>query len=313
MNLAVIDLGTNTFHLMVVNVRNDGTYTRVYKTKTAVKLGKGGITEGIIAPDSFERGVSTIVQYRKIIDRLGVRKVFAFGTSAIRSAENGPDFIDEVKELTGIEIRPISGEEEAEYICHGVWEALDIGDEISLIIDIGGGSIEFIVADSDKIYSKFSYNIGVARMLEKFQPADPVTDEEVLHIESYLEHELKDLFVQLEKYSIRTLIGSSGSFDTFAEMIVHRYNRLSELKGRTEYQFDMNEFSAIHRQLLRSTVEERKSTKGIILMRVDMIVLASIFVNFIIRRMSIQKMRLSTYALKEGVIARLIKNSAVIL
>lgn len=311
MNVAVIDLGTNTFHLLIVKVRQDGTYVKLFKTKNAVKLGKGGITQNIIAPEPYRAGIETIKRYKEIIDRYNVRKIFAFGTSSIRSAENAEDFIDDVKEATGIQIRAISGDEEAEFICYGVWEALEIGKEIALVIDIGGGSIEFIAADDNAMHLKRSYDIGVARMLEKFNPSDPITVQEIKAIEDYLEEMLKELFVEIDRYKIQTVIGASGSFDTFAEMISYRFDKPGILKGKTEYLFDLEEFYAVHEQLISSTLEERKSTKGIVAMRVDMIVLAGIFVNFILKKLNIAKMRLSSYALKEGVIAKIIKESAI--
>jgi exopolyphosphatase / guanosine-5'-triphosphate,3'-diphosphate pyrophosphatase len=308
MNLAIIDLGTNTFHLMIVKVKSDGSYKKMYKTKTPVKLGKGGITEAIIAPESYERGVSAIKEYKKVIDSLDVKRVFAFGTSAIRNAKNGQEFIEDIYDLTGIKIKSISGEEEAEYICHGVWEALDIGEKKTLIIDIGGGSIEFIIADNSTIYWKRSYEIGVARLLEKFKPSDPISPKEISEIENYLEEELATLFPAAAQHNINSMVGASGSFDTFAEMIAFKYFSPDILKRKTSYQFEMKYFQAIHEQLLKSTVEERKNTKGVIAMRVDMIVLASIFVNLIIKKIGIQQMHLSAYALKEGVLAKIIKD-----
>jgi exopolyphosphatase / guanosine-5'-triphosphate,3'-diphosphate pyrophosphatase len=311
MNVAVIDLGTNTFHLLIVKVREDGTYHKLFKTKNAVKLGKGGITKNIIAPGPYRKGIETIKIYRGIIERYNVKKVFALGTSSIRSAMNGKEFIEDIREETGIQVKPISGEEEAEFICHGVWDALEIGDEIALIIDIGGGSIEFILADDRTMYSKQSYNIGVARLLEKFNPSDPITPEEVGSIEEYLETVLQPLFSKVKEHRITTVIGASGSFDSFAEMIAYRFNKPEILKRKTEYSFNLEEFYLIHEQLLKSTLEDRKVTKGIVAMRVDMIVLASVFVNYILKKLNITKMRLSSYALKEGVIAKIIKESAI--
>lgn len=291
---------------MIGNIRPDGSFVKSYKTKTSVRLGEGGITTNRIVPEAFERGVETLKSYKQMMVRHNVQKIYAYGTAALRSAENSEDFIDEVYDATGISIKIISGEEEAELICHGVWEALSIGNTPALIIDIGGGSNEFILADDEKIIYKGSFNIGVARLMEQFKPSDPIKPEEISIIEGFLREELQSLFEALKPFKTDTIIGSSGSFDTFAEMIAYRFYSLETLKGRTEYNIDLHDFHQIHTQLLISTFEERLHTKGIIRMRADMIVLASVFVNFMIRELEVKNLRISTYALKEGALAKII-------
>jgi exopolyphosphatase/guanosine-5'-triphosphate,3'-diphosphate pyrophosphatase len=212
------------------------------------------------------------------------------------------DFIEAVYRETGIRVEIISGEMEAEYIYLGVRTALDMGMENSLVMDIGGGSVEFIIADKNRIKWSFSFNLGAARLLETFKPSDPISQEEIFMVENYLEKNLGKLFAECEKYKPEVLIGSSGSFDTFAEMIANEYYSPEILENKTEYVFDMEEYEKIHRILIASNREERAQMKGIIPMRVDMIVLASIFVNFIIKKLDIHEMKLSTHALKEGIL-----------
>jgi len=142
-------------------------------------------------------------------------------------------------------------------------------------------------------------------MLEKFRPSDPISEKDVRALESYFTGELEPLFEAAARHPVKELIGASGSFDTFAGMIAHRFHTPEILKGRTEYEFSLDEFRAVHEQLLRSTAAERLQTKGIIPMRVDMIVIASVFVNLILEKLALRRMRLSTYSLKEGVLHEL--------
>ncbi len=308
MRVAIIDIGTNTFHLLIAEVLPDGGYTKVYSSKNSVKLGRGGINQNFIHSGPFKKGVATLAKYKSIAAQYNADKIFAFATSAVRSATNGKHFVDEVEHNIGIEIRVITGNEEAELIYEGVRQALDIGPEKCLIMDIGGGSVEFIIADYRKSYWRSSYNMGVARILEMLKPSDPIKPQEVTAEEIYLDNELKPLFTELSKHKIDTLIGASGSFDTFAEMIAYKYLSPSVLHDVTCFDFNMTHYNEIHHQLLLSTKEARKKTKGIIPMRVDMIVLASVMVNYVINKAKIKKMRLSTYALKEGVLANVIRN-----
>ena len=156
MRIAIIDLGTNTFNILIVKVNSAKTPTKLYQSKISVKLGEGGINKNFIEPVPFQRGIEAMKTYKDIMQRNAVDKVFAFATSAIRTASNGNEFVTKVKEETGIEVTMISGDKEAELIYYGVRNALELTDDNSLIIDIGGGSTEFIIANKNKIFWKQS-------------------------------------------------------------------------------------------------------------------------------------------------------------
>ena len=305
MRIAVIDLGTNTFNLFVAEIISSSEHKKIFKTKVPVKLGEGGMAKSKIATAAFARGMDALRKYKKLMDDFNVEQIFAFATSAIRSASNGKKFVDTAKKEMGITINVISGEREADFIYKGVSHALEIGQDASLILDIGGGSNEFIIATSETVLWRQSFDLGVSRMLEKFKPSDPISEAEIKKMEKYFESELATLFEAVQNNPVKELIGSSGSFDTFADMIAHKFHSPEILKGKTEYEFNVSEFSEIHNQLLKSTKAERMQTKGLVEMRVDMIVIGSVFVNFILTKLQLNKMRLSTYSLKEGVLHEL--------
>jgi exopolyphosphatase/guanosine-5'-triphosphate,3'-diphosphate pyrophosphatase len=307
MRIAIIDLGTNTFNILIVETENSDTYKQIFQTKIAVKLGEGGINKGFIAPIPFQRGIDALVQYKLVLDDYGVEKVFAFATSAIRSASNGNEFVAIAKLKANIDIQVISGDKEAELIYYGVRSAVKMTDKTSLIIDIGGGSTEFIIANKDQVFWKQSFLLGAARLLERFNPSDPITDKEIEDVKGYLKQELQPLFEAVKKYPITELIGSSGSFDSLAEMIAHRFYTPSILENKTEYEFKMDDCSAIYDIIIKSTKAERTAMKGLVQMRVDMMVISSILVHFVVAEFEIEKMRLSTYSLKEGVLHDVMK------
>ncbi len=302
MRIAIIDLGTNTFNILIVKINHAKSFAHLYQSKISVKLGEGGINKNYIEPLPFERGIEALKTYKETMERFYVEKVYAFATSAIRSASNGKEFLAKAKEETGIDVTMISGDKEAELIYYGVRNAVKLTEETSLIIDIGGGSTEFIIANKKEIFWKQSFLLGAARLLEMFNPSDRITDIEHKAIVNYLSGELKPLLEAVKKYPITELIGSSGSFDSLAEMIVHKFYTPKILKNKTEYVFEINDFKHIYEMIIKSNKEERLNMKGLIEMRVDMIVISSIIVDFIIESFSITKMRLSTYALKEGML-----------
>lgn len=301
--LAIIDLGTNTFNLLIIERGAGVDYQIIFADKLAVKLGQGGIDAKIIAPEPFQRGIEAIKSYLKTANEHGAERVFAFGTSAIRSSSNGKDFVKAVKDQTGVEVRIIDGDTEAEYIYYGVQQALQLGQETSLIMDIGGGSTEFILCNESEIFWKQSFDLGVTRLMEMFKPEDPLSLDDVLRFEAYFDEQLAPLFTAVEEYPTNTLIGSSGSFDSFAEMIAWQMHNPRVLEGKTGYEFDLLEFFRLHQYLLVSTLQERLQMKGLIQMRADTIALAGVFVHYMLQKLHISRMRLSTYALKEGVVS----------
>jgi len=322
MRIAILDLGTNTFNIFIAELlsaypalkgaKGWTGYTKVYKSKISVKLGEGGINKNFIEEEPFRRGINALKKHKKTSDKFGAEKIIAFGTSAIRSASNGKDFVQAAKEETGIDVQVISGEREAELIYYGVRSAVQMQDSPSLIIDIGGGSTEFIIANKNKILWKHSFLLGAARLLDKFKPSDPITMSEVEQIENHFEQNLGPLLTAFNSPLIpaaggcNELIGSSGSFDSLAEMIGYRFYNTEILKGKTEYDFDLEDFGKLFQVILGSTTKERLHMKGLTKMRVDMIVVSAIFVNFILKYLNLKKMRGSRYSLKEGVLWELI-------
>jgi len=302
MKIAIIDLGTNTFNLLIADISAAPHYKILFDTKTPVNLGKDGILKKTISSDAFERGINALRNYVETIEKYNVSKKIAIATSAVRNANNGKDFVKKIKQLFDLNIQIIDGNKEAELIYYGVKLALDLGSKPLLIMDIGGGSIEFIIADATKIFWKKSFDIGVSRLLEKFKPSDPISIKEIKLIEEYFSSQLNELFEVIKTYPVSTLVGSSGSFDTLAELIAHRFYTPEIIENKTEYSYDLYDYFHIHLQLLKSTKQERLNFKGMFAMRVDMIVIATIAIYFILEKCNIKNMRLSTFALKEGVL-----------
>ncbi len=301
MRIAVIDLGTNTFHLLIAET-NTTTFEILYKTNVPVKLGEGRINDNVIIPAAFERGVNCLKSFQNTIADYNVDRVRATATSAVRSAENGNDFVQAVKEQTGIEIETISGDEEAALIYEGVKLSGAIKD-LSLIMDIGGGSVEFILCDEEQLIWKKSYNIGAARLMQQFFKSDPLSDEDKQAILFHIQEQLTDLFEICEKYTPQTLIGSAGAFETFAELVTKKNNLSIDITKIKTFQFNYDDYIETSVKLINSTHQQRVEMPGIIPLRVDMIVIATLITNYVLGRCKINRLTLSTYDLKMGVLA----------
>jgi exopolyphosphatase/guanosine-5'-triphosphate,3'-diphosphate pyrophosphatase len=300
--VAVMDLGTNTFHLLIA--RGDAAEPEeLFHTTIPVKLGEGGINSGVIQPAAYKRGVDTMVQFAERIKEFKVERVSAIATSALRNAGNGKDLIDEVRAKTGISIETINGDREAKYIYEGVKTGHCLTKQNSLILDIGGGSVEFILGSEDKIIWKQSFEIGAARILDKFHKVDPIPESSIDELNAYLEQTLPSFFEAAKDVKIYNIIGSSGAFETFAEVIELDKGHEFELKKNRKYQFNTDEFIAVTDRLIKSSHDERVRTKGIIPIRVDMIVSAALITRFVMAKVGVSNVLMSTYSLKEGVLA----------
>ncbi len=298
-------MGTNTFHLMVAAIDEFG-FKILLKEKVAVRLGKGGISHGIITEDAQERALQTLKAFKKIIDKEEVFATHATGTSAMRNAKNGQELADKIHEETSIQVRIISGTEEAELIYFGVKKALKIGDSTNLVVDIGGGSVEFIICNNNAVFWVGSFEIGAQRMLDLFHQSDRIEKEEIEKLNAYLEIELVNLFTALKKYKPKILIGCSGTFDTLSD--IHRLKKgILKYIDETELPLEKTSFEEIYLDIISKTREERLAMPGMIEMRVDMIVVACCLIRFIVNKTSIKKLRASGYALKEGVLLHTIK------
>ena len=199
--LAIIDLGTNTFHLIIVKIDERDDFSIQEKYKIPVKLGEGGITSGKISPASYERGLYAMKRFRKMIDSQKASRVFAFATSAIRSAENGAQFVKDVKKQARIDIKVINGNEEAALIFEGVKNGVQLPYEQDvLILDIGGGSVEFVVARENRPLLMRSLDIGAARLLEIVGGSDPMKKSDLERIHSYLHSKMDELIKELRLF-----------------------------------------------------------------------------------------------------------------
>jgi exopolyphosphatase/guanosine-5'-triphosphate,3'-diphosphate pyrophosphatase len=245
--------------------------------------------------------LNALQKHKQTIQSYQVDKTFAFATSAVRSADNGMNFVTQVKTQTGIHINIIDGDQEAELIYFGVRQAMDLGMDHSLIIDIGGGSTEFIIANKKGATWKKSYLLGSSRLMEKFTPHDPIGEDDIRALEKHFDTELVDLLAALNQTPVSTIIGSSGSFDTLAEMVIAHFDQEPNESIQTAYEFKLEQYHHIAALMLRYTYQERLNTPGMIPMRADLIVLACVLINYILKKINPEKMKLSTYALKEGV------------
>lgn len=302
--IAVIDLGTNTFHLLIVQPDTTSSvgFNHVFRDRRFVKLGQDGIER--ISPAAWQRGIDCLCDFRKALDQWEVSQVWALGTAALRTAENGTDFIQEVLAKTGIQIQLIDGLEEAAFILKGVRLAVPFTQEPSLVMDIGGGSVEFIIANATQTFWVKSFPIGVTVLYRNFHFNDPIEADQVHAIRRFLEETLSSLREALIQYPVNRLVGVSGTFDVLE-------NLLEVIDGDDRYQvLDTGRFEAILNEIQVLPFEERLSVEGMPEYRADLIVVAMLLIDAILQMGKIEHLWVSHFSMKQGMIASLMEKGS---
>jgi len=295
MKKAVIDLGTNTFHLLIVESSGNNSFTELYRERIIVHLAENGIQT--LGSKPYNRALKTMQHYSKIISKHQVSKVTALGTAALRTAANGPQLIEEINKTTGIQIQAITGDEEARLICQGTRLAVPMTEEPVLIMDIGGGSVEFIIANNAKQFWAQSFPIGVSVLFNQYHKNDPISTKEVATIHRYLVQMLFPLKEQLDHYKFQAMVGASGTFDVLENILV-------EVKQDPNFSsIQTSDFKAVFKRWQYSKLEERLANIDIPDTRARWIVVAFILIDFVVNLTNIDTIWISKYAMKEGVIA----------
>lgn len=290
---AVIDLGTNTFNLAIAEV-SDQNLELIHSQKDAVGLGKGGINDGIITEDAIQRALICLSRFVTVCLDYGVIEIKAIGTSAIRDAQNSNDFLSRVFHTTGISIDVIDGPMEAAYIFKGIAFTFSFITS-SLIMDIGGGSTELILADDSGIQKLVSMDVGVSRIYQAYAFQDPLSKKDIKDIEMFLEKRDQKFFSNFE---VEAFIGASGVFETFYELI-------HEKKFPNSYQpfeVPLIDFLDILDQVIASSLKERMGNKYIIEIRKKMAPIAAVKVRWVLSKINPKRIVISPCSLKEGVL-----------
>ena len=291
MRTAVIDLGTNTFNILIADV-TEKDFTVIHTEKEGVSLGMGGIHKKTISEDAFQRGIKTLRHFNFICIHYQVERINAFGTSALRDADNASDFAEQIYNELGIKINIISGEKEAELIYKGVHWSYDFKTP-AVIMDIGGGSTEFIFADENGVNEMMSLNIGISRIYQELELSDPAKDDEVLKIEKWLEEKSHHFF---DGKSQDILIGASGTFETFYELI---FNKTFPL---TKECYDLPVALLLKKldEIIYSTSDERNLNEFLIPIRKKLAPIAAIKTRWVLKKLNVKKVLVSPCSLKEG-------------
>jgi exopolyphosphatase/guanosine-5'-triphosphate,3'-diphosphate pyrophosphatase len=309
MRIAAIDIGTNSIHMIVVQVRPDLSFEVIDREKDMVRLGAGGLDGRSLTPTAVSAALQTLSKFKRIAESHKVDEIVAAATSATREADNGGDFIAEVARQTGIRIKVISGAEEARLIHLAAGYGVDIGATTAVVVDIGGGSVEITLGTAKHLTVGRSFKVGVIRLTERFVKSDPLSSGDERRLIKHINRETGSYIDQIVKRGYDRVIGTSGTILSLGLMVAAAEGEAPE--DLRNLRVSAKGLHRLRKHLGQSDLEERLATPGMDPRRADLSVAGSVLFDTIIRRLDADSFTLCDLALREGLVLDYIhRNSA---
>ena len=300
-HLAAIDIGTNSIHLVVVKVKENDRFEILAQEKEVVRLGSGSKDMKYLKQDAMDRGIEVLKRFKQIAE-ISRAEIRAVATSAVREALNKEVFIQRATSEVGIEVEVISGFEEARLIYLGVLQTLPVFDKKILLVDIGGGSTEFLIGQAGEVIEANSLKLGAIRLTDRFFKEDPIDPKNLQRCRQYVKVYLHPMAREVRKHGFEMAVGSSGTILNIAQMIQVLRNQ-EPIRFLSNFIFSRAELAEVVKVLAKAdTVKKRQKIEGLDPRRADIIVAGSIILEQAFEAMNVNSMTVSGFALREGVI-----------
>jgi len=299
--LAAIDLGTNSFHLVIARPIGNGRFEVIDREKEAVRLGSGSGDMKVLAPDAVDRGIEALRRLRQLADSAGA-EVHAVATSAVREAGNRDEFLRRALDEAGVAVKVVSGAEEARLIHLGVLQAVPVFDQRHLVIDIGGGSTEIVVGEGAQVLEARSLKLGAIRLTERFLRSEPVKPKALDDCRQYIRSFLAPSERAVRRLGFDIAVGSSGTIITTADIARGLRGEPPHTKASGAI-INRDDVDAVVASLggMKSN-EERAQLTGLHPKRADIILGGALILEQAFVALGIEEMVLSDFALREGVL-----------
>jgi exopolyphosphatase/guanosine-5'-triphosphate,3'-diphosphate pyrophosphatase len=301
LRIAAIDIGTNSLHLVVVEVTNHLSFKIIGAEKDYTQLGASAMVQHRLTARAMNHTLEALRRYQQVITRLDCDVTLAYATSAVRESVNGGEFVQLAKEMLGLHIQVISAEQEAYLIYVAVRQTIDLSNGPTLVVDIGGGSTEFILADAHKALLLESRKIGASRLTHQFVHTDPISKKEFRALREHIREQTDPLLEQTIKLGVKNIIGTSGTMQNVAQMCAGQ--RAGDLEQAAAAQtIDAKQFNQLFDRLVGSDLRERRDMPGLDPHRAPQIVAGASVIREIFSETGLPTIQICDRALREGMI-----------
>jgi len=310
LRIAAIDIGTNSLHMVIVEVTDTLSFRTLSSDKDLTNLGAAALVHHRLSKRAIDHTLDALARYQQIAKGLDCDVILAYATSAVRESINGGDFVTAAKHRLGLSIQVISAQEEAHLIYLAVKQAIDLGSTSpggsggggpSLIVDIGGGSCELIVGTNERPLLVESFKLGASRLSQQFVHSDPIDKKDRDKLESHLRKTLKHTIEKIKELRPQRVIGTSGTMENLVSMAVSQHG--SEIvRHRLLTQMRRDDFVEVYKRLSRMTLSERKHFPGLDPGRADQITAGAMLVEHLFDKLDIPHIDVCDRAVREGMI-----------
>ena len=299
MRIAAIDIGTNSVHMIVVQVRDDHSFEVVDREKEMVRLGAGGLGGRALTEATMRSALLALARFKRLADSHHVDEVIACATSAVREAENGREFLAEILHRTGIQTRVISGSEEARLIHRAAVYGVDVAGSAAVVIDIGGGSVELTLGRASRPRIAESLKLGVIRLTERFVRSDPINNRDERRMVRHIIAELAPVVTKIREQGVDRVIGTSGTILSLGALAggATRQDRPDELRN---LRVPVKQIRRLRRELAALDLPGRIALPRLDPRRADLAVAGSILLSTVLRLLGARELTLCDLALREG-------------
>jgi exopolyphosphatase/guanosine-5'-triphosphate,3'-diphosphate pyrophosphatase len=301
MKIAAVDLGSNSFHMVVVEATTSGGFRVIGREKEMVRLGSGSLARHQLSSAAMKRGLAALTKYKRLAETHGVDKLIAVATSAVREATNGEDFLERVGRTIGLWPKAVSGEEEARLIYQAALHSIHLEGRRALVIDIGGGSVELALGAGKRLDVLASEKIGVLRMAEAFATADPLPEKDEERLVAHVEQAVRAHASRIRDAGFDVAIGTSGTVLALATL-AHAQQTGVVLETLHHVSVGADAIREVRLRLVGTTLRERLKMPGMDESRADIIVAGAVVLDTLLQRLGVKELVLCEWALREGIL-----------
>src|SRR3954452_21084910 len=301
MRLAAIDLGTNSLHMIVVQVCPDFSFEVIDREKEMVRLGAGGLDGRALTPEAMHAALQVLAKFRRLAESHRVDEIIAVATSATREAENGGEFLHAVTEHTGIRPRVISGTEEARLIHLAAVYGVSVPGDVAIVIDIGGVSVEFTRGAGSAVELGRSFKLGVIRLTERFVKTDPLDPRDERKLVRHINAEISKYLHQVARDGFERVIGTSGTILSIGA-VASAAEGLPTGAPLRNRRFSAKHIHRVRKDLVALDLEKRLRVPGLEPRRADLAVAGAILLDEVLSGLGAQEITLCDLSLREGLV-----------
>ena len=299
--IAAIDVGSNSVHMIICQVEPDGGMVPLFRMKEMIGLAAAAFPSRSLPPAAMDHAIAVLARFKQTAMGRGCEKIRCVATSAVRESSNGGDLLQRIGDELGLSARVISGREEARLIYLGVRHAAHLHAN-TLLVDVGGGSVEFIIGDEEQASLLESRKLGASRMTTQFVKSDPISEADLAALRRHYDKELSPLCEQLLAAKFTRAIGTSGTLETLAAMSHAIPGGSNGSRSSAGTVLERGAFNQLLDKLVKSTAAERGRMAALDPRRRDQIVAGAVLVGELFRRLRLRKIELCKSALREGVL-----------